>query len=168
MEIKYIKFIEALVVFLIFIIVRRASNKIIDKTRQQKLMQKARAAIVKKAVNLIFLVVMLIIIFSIFGVKQSDLFVYIGSILTVVGVAFFAQWSILSNITSSILIFFNHNVKLEDTVTIMEGKEYEIKGRISNIGLFFVTIITKEEDEITLPNNIFMQKLLKREKANRL
>ena len=168
MELKYLKFIEAFIVILIYFIVRKTSNKIIDKTTQRKFFQKPRAAIVKKAINLVFLIVTISIILTIFGVKQSDLFVYIGSILTVVGVAFFAQWSILSNITSSVIIFFNHNVKLEDTVTIMEGKEYEIKGRVSNIGLFFVTIITADEDEITLPNNIFIQKLLKREKVNRI
>ncbi|WP_299667607.1 mechanosensitive ion channel family protein [uncultured Polaribacter sp.] len=165
MDIKYIKIIEAFIVFFIFIIVRRTSNKIITRTRENKFMQKQRGEIVKKAINLTFLVVTITIILTILGVNQSDLIVYIGSILTVVGVAFFAQWSILSNITSSIIIFFNHNVKLEDSVTIMEGKEYEIKGKVSNIGLFFVTIITEQDEEITLPNNIFIQKMLKKKRT---
>jgi small-conductance mechanosensitive channel len=81
-------------------------------------------------------------------------------------VAFFAQWSILSNITSSIIIFFNHPVKLEDVICIMEAKEYEIEGRVSNIGLFFVTLKTQEGEEITLPNNIFVQKLIKKKTIN--
>ena len=50
---------------------------------------------------------------------------FLGSVLTVVGVAFFAQWSLLSNITSSIIIFFNHPVKLNDSIVILEGKDYD-------------------------------------------
>ena len=44
----------------------------------------------------------------------------------------------------------------------MEGKEYEIEGKIVNIGLFFVTLKTKEGKQITLPNNIFIQKMIMR------
>jgi small-conductance mechanosensitive channel len=107
------------------------------------------------------------LILTIWGVKQADLAVYIGSILTVVGVAFFAQWSILSNITSSIIIFFNHSVKLDDLIIIMEAKDYEIEGKVSNVGLFFVTMKTEGGQEITIPNNIFIQKMIrKKEKTD--
>lgn len=162
MEISYIKVIESLVVIVIFILIRTASNIIIDKTKTSRLIQKSRAKIIKKGVNLILMVLLITMIFIIWGVNQSALAFYIGSILTIVGVAFFAQWSILSNITSSIILFFNHPVKLEDTIIIMEAKEYEIEGRVSNIGLFFVTLKTTENEEITLPNNVFLQKLIKK------
>ena len=65
----------------------------------------------RKSINFIVLTVCLIILLIIWGVKQSELAVFVGSVLTVVGVAMFAQWSILSNITSSIVLFFNHSVK---------------------------------------------------------
>jgi small-conductance mechanosensitive channel len=97
----------------------------------------------------------------IWGVNQSDLAVFVGSVLTVVGVAFFAQWSLLSNITSSIIIFFNHPVKLNDSIIILEGKDYGIEGKIIDIGLFFVKLETKESGEITLPNNVFILKSIK-------
>jgi len=72
-----------------------------------------------------------------------------------VGVAFFAQWSILSNITSSEIIFFSHPVRIDDVVITMAGK-------VMDIVLFFVTLKTEEGQEITLPNNIFMQKMVKK------
>jgi small-conductance mechanosensitive channel len=74
----------------------------------------------------------------------------------VIGIALFAQWSILSN-NLSIIIFFNHSVKLEDTITIID-KDYEVEGRVSDIGLFFVILKTKESEEISIPNNVFIQK----------
>ena len=132
----------------------------------ERLLQKPRAKIIKKGINLTLLIILISVVLAIWGVKQADVAVYIGSILTVVGVAFFAQWSILSNITSSIIIFFNHSIKLEDTIVIMEAKEYEIEGRVSNIGLFFVTIKTIDNEEITLPNNIFIQKMIRKKTNN--
>lgn len=165
MEVSYVKIIESLAVIVIYFLLRKTSNKVINKTMTNKLIQKSRGKIVKKAINITLLFICITLILIIWGVNQSDLAAYVGSILTVVGVAFFAQWSILSNITSSIIIFFNHSVKIGDIITIMEGKEYEIEGRIHNIGLFFVTLKTKENEEITLPNNIFIQKMIKKKKS---
>lgn len=103
----------------------------------------------------------MIITLLIWGVKQSDVAVFAGSVLTVVGIAFFAQWSILSNVTSSIIIFFNFPIKLNDFILILEGKDYEIEGKVIDIGLFFVTLETKDSARITLPNNVFITKTIK-------
>ncbi len=162
MEINYVKFVECAVVITVYVLSRMAFNKLIDKTMTEKLIQKSRGDFMKKIINFTLLSVFLTIILIIWGVNQSDLLVFIGSVLTVIGVGLFAQWSILSNITSSIIIFFNHPVKLNDTVIIMEGKDYEIEGKVTNIGIFFVTIEIGATDEITLPNNIFIQKMIKK------
>ena len=110
---------------------------------------------------MINLSVCFIIILIIWGVDQSELAVFVGSVVTVPGIAMFAQWSILSNITSSIIIFFNHPVKLDDTITILD-KDYETEGRVSDIGVFFVILKTKEGEQITIPSNIFIQKMIKK------
>ena len=162
MEPYYIQIIETVVIILVYLINRLISNKIIDKTLNDKLINSSRGVIVKKAVNLTFVAITVSIILFIWGVNQSEIIVFVGSVLTVIGVALFAQWSILSNITSSVIIFFNHTVKLNDTIAIMEGKEYEIQGKVRSIGLFFITIDLLDGNEITLPNNIFMQKIIKR------
>ena len=161
MKILYIKIIESVIIIVIYLIIKRISFKVINKTLSEKLIQESRGVIIRNVINLILTIVILIFISLIWGVNQSDLAVFIGSILTVVGVAFFAQWSLLSNITSSIIIFFNHPVKLNDSIIILEGKDYGIEGKVSNIGLFFVTLETKESGEITLPNNIFILKSIK-------
>ncbi len=139
-----------------------SSNMLISKNLTGKFIQKSRGEVIRKVINLILLTICLSLISVIWGVNHADLVVFAGSVLTVIGVALFAQWSILSNITSSIIIFFNHSVRLDDTISIMEGKEYEIKGRVTDIGFFFVTLETEEGEEITLPNNIFIQKTIKK------
>ena len=96
----------------------------------------------------------------VWGVDQSELLIFLSTILTVLGVAFFAQWSIISNITSTLIIFFNHPIKIGDHLTIMD-KEYEIEGKLSDISIFFIIIKTKENKKITIPSNVFMQKMIK-------
>ena len=162
MELNYMKIIETILVVGIYVIVRTISFKIIDKTLSDRLLQESRGLLIKRAMHLLFLSIGFIVILLIWGVNQGDLAVFVGSVLTVVGVAFFAQWSILSNITSSIILFFNHPVKLNDSIMILEAKDYVIEGTVSNIGLFFITLQTKESEEITLPNNIFIQKSIKK------
>ena len=136
-------------------------NKIIDKTVATSFMQKTRGKIIKKALNLILILLVSTFVLIIWGVDSSELAFFIGSVLTVIGIALFAQWSILSNITSGIILFFNHSVKLDDTINIMD-KDYEIEGRVSDIGLFFVILKTKNDEKISIPNNVFVQKMIKK------
>ncbi|WP_282124318.1 mechanosensitive ion channel domain-containing protein [Algibacter mikhailovii] len=161
MKIIYIQIIQSLFIIVLYLIIKSITFKVIKKTLSEKLIQESRGILIRNIINLILTLMGIILIALIWGVKQADLAVFIGSVLTVVGVAFFAQWSILSNITSSIIIFFNHPVKLNDSIIILEGKDYVIEGKVANIGLFFVTLETEGSGEITLPNNLFILKSIK-------
>ncbi len=156
-----IKILETLSVIIVYFLIRIVSSKMIDKTVENSLMQKTRGKVIKKGFNTILLLIVLAFLFFIWGVKQTELVVFIGSFLAILGVALFAQWSILSNVTSGIIIFFNHPVKLDDEISILD-KDYQVDGRVSDIGLFFVTIKTKEGDKVTVPSNVFVQKMIKR------
>lgn len=161
MEILNLKIIETLIAVVLYVLLRVVVNKSIDKTVANSLMQKTRAKIVKKSVNLILILTFFIFILVVWGVDQSELAFFMGSVLTVIGIALFAQWSILSNITSGLILFFNHSVKLDDTITVMD-KDYNIEGRISDIGLFFVILKTKEGEVVSIPSNVFLQKMIKK------
>lgn len=163
MNLYYTKIIESLIVVALFIIIQLVMNKLINRTIIKKLIQKSRSQLIKKAINFIFLVICFFFLLIIWGVKHSDLAVFVGSVLTIVGVAMFAQWSLLSNITSSIILFFNHSVKIGDTISIMESKDHEIRGEVIDIGLFFVQLKAEiSEEELTLPNNVFIQKTIRK------
>ncbi len=161
METIKIKIIESVIVIIAYILLRILSSKLIERTMTKKIVQKQRGKIIRKALNLICFTICSIFLLLIWGVDQKELAVFISTVLTVIGIALFAQWSILSNITSSVIIFFNHSVKLEDTITIID-KDYEVEGRVSDIGLFFVILKTKESEEISIPNNVFIQKMVKK------
>ena len=160
MEMPDIKIIQTAIAVLAYILLRIVIGKLIDRTVANSLMQKTRGKIIKKALHLILILIVATFILIVWGVDQTELAFFIGSVLAVIGIALFAQWSILSNITSGIIIFFNHSVKLDDTISIID-KDFEIEGRISDIGLFFVILKTKDDEKISIPNNIFIQKMIK-------
>lgn len=156
-----IQIIETAIVVSLYLLIKVLVNRYINKIIANNISTKGRSKIVKKAINITTFSILLVIILSIFGVDQSELVVFIGSALTVTGIALFAQWSILSNITSGVVIFFNHSIKLDDTITILD-KDYEIEGRISDIGLFFVILKTTDNKQISIPNSIFINKMIKK------
>ncbi len=159
----YIKLIETLAVIIAYLIIRGVVFRLIRKTLEEKSIQPARGILVRRMVRVILIILVVTCVSLIWGVQQSDLVVFMGSVLTLLGVGFFAQWSILSNITASIVIFFNHPAKIQDDIAIMEGKDYMLEGTILDIGVFFTTIVSKlDGQEITLPNNVFMTKTIKK------
>jgi small-conductance mechanosensitive channel len=161
MEKYSLEVIESVVLILSFTVLKFIITKTIDRVAIKFTYQKPRVKIVKKIINLMLIFISLGILFFIWGVDQSELVYFITSLLTILGIAFFAQWSIISNITSTLIIFFNHPAKIGDTISVFD-KDYPIEGRISDIGIFFVIIKTAEGDKITLPSNVFIQKMVRR------
>lgn len=163
---QYLSFVQTIGIFLTYILLRVIISKIINNTRAKRLLQEARSNVIRKVLNLILLAVCIISVLLVWGVDHSDLAIVLSSVLTIIGVAFFATWSLLSNITSSIILFFNSPMKIGDSIIIMEDKDYKIEGKIINIGLFFVTISTGEAEELTIPNNVFIQKSIMKITSN--
>jgi small-conductance mechanosensitive channel len=161
MNLLEIKILETIIAIVLFFVIRLVIIKLIDRTVRKSFLQKTRGKIIKKIFKVVFISIVSIFILSVWGVDQSELFMFMASLLTVIGIALFAQWSHLSNLTSGMIIFFNHSAKLDDTIHIID-KDFNIEGRISDIGLFFVKIKTKEDEEVTLPNNVFLQKMIKK------
>jgi small-conductance mechanosensitive channel len=50
--------------------------------------------------------------------------------------------------------FYKPSVKLGESITIID-KEFDITGRVSDIGLFYVIMKTETDEKIMIPNNLF-------------
>jgi small-conductance mechanosensitive channel len=116
--------------------------------------------VIYKIITFLVYCTVIVLIAFIWGVDERQLIVYISSFLTILGIAFFAQWSLLSNITAGIILYVNYPVKIGDSITILE-KDNNITGEIRDIGAFFITLKTPEKELITLPNAIILQKNIK-------
>jgi small-conductance mechanosensitive channel len=155
-----VKVIETIIAVSTFFILRFVTVKSLMKIQNKYNYSKYRIRPILKFVNLLIFTILIILIIAIWGVEKSKLLTFITSVLTVVGIALFAQWSILSNISSALIIFVSHPVKLGESVTILD-KEFDIKGQVADIGLFYVILKIDTNERIMIPNNIFLQKATK-------
>jgi small-conductance mechanosensitive channel len=154
------KIIESLIVFILAFILRLLITKSLSKIQLKFGFQKARVLLTNKVITILIYITVIVITAFIWGVDEKQLLIYISSFLTILGIAFFAQWSILSNITAGIILFVNYPVKIGDKITILE-KDYDISGEIRDIGAFFITLKTSKNEFITVPNSIILQKNIK-------
>lgn len=157
-EQKYLyQIIATIVALVIFMILRYLVNTIIDNIGKTSEFAESRTQLVKKYIDYFIYMLALLVIISIWGIKPEQIFLFISSVLTVIGVAFFAQWSILSNITAGIILFFSSPFKIGNVIKIMD-KDYPIEAKIIDIRSFYTLLKTAEGEEITLPNNLLLQK----------
>ena len=164
MEVYQLQLFESVLALVGYLISREVAKRIMARVADKYEYPKPRVKVAMKIVNVLFFLLFASFMLFIWGVDQNELVYFITSLLTVVGIAFLAQWSILSNITSTLVIFFNHPVRIGDTITIMD-KEFNIEGRVNDIGVFFLSIKTDDGDQITLPSNVFMQKMVKKKSS---
>lgn len=152
--------IETFIAVLAWVIIRVLLRMVVTQRLKKTDFRESRKRIALKSifgiVNLLFFSVLV----TIWSVDQREILVFLSSIVTILGVAFFAQWSHLSNITSGIIIFFNTATKIGDEIKIMD-KDVDIEGEIFDIGLMFFKIRTQDNEIISIPNNIVLQKAIK-------
>ncbi|PXY41260.1 mechanosensitive ion channel protein MscS [Flavobacterium cheongpyeongense] len=116
-----------------------------------------RTNLVIKYIHILMNILVTISLIIIWGVDTKDIFITISSIATVIGVAMFAQWSILSNVTSGMILFFSFPFRIGDTIKIHD-KDFPIEAEIEDISAFHVNLRTKEGEKIIYPNNLLLQK----------
>ena len=155
---NHYKILETLVVFLFAFFIRLLITKSLRKIETKFGFRNTRILVTNKIISILIYITLLVVVAFIWGVDEKQLLIYISSFLTILGIAFFAQWSILSNITAGIILFVNYPVKIGDSITILEKDSVNnITGEIKDIGAFFITLRTAEKNLVTLPNSIILQ-----------
>ncbi len=157
MQTNKTQIIETLILFGVYVILHFVIKYVINNLLKKTRFETGRRRMAVRAVQLVSSVSTVIFLTGVWGLKQNEIAVFAGTMLTVLGVAFFAQWSILSNITSSILLFFNHPIKLGDYIRVLQ-KDAGYEGEVVELNYFFIHIKTKQNEIITIPNSHFFEK----------
>lgn len=150
-----------LVLFLFIFFTKRA----VKKFALLKAIEPHRKKVILSILYFVYYIITTFLIIGILGVDFKQFIVFISSILAVLGVGFFAQWSLLSNLTSSFILFFYHPVRIGDHIKILD-KDFELAGKVKDIKGFYLLLKTDDDKLITIPNTVLLQKgieLLKNE-----
>ncbi|HAF93001.1 MULTISPECIES: mechanosensitive ion channel family protein [Stutzerimonas] len=109
----------------------------------------------------------LIMVLERFGVSAAVLWTAISGFVAVAAVAFFAIWSVLSNLLCAVLILMLGPFRLGDVVELVESSDKPIvKGRVIDINLLYTTLEEVAEAGtgalVQVPNSLFFQKAVRR------
>ncbi|MGJ7510612.1 mechanosensitive ion channel domain-containing protein [Variovorax sp. GT1P44] len=101
------------------------------------------------------------------GVSGTVLWGAFTGFAAVGAVAFFAAWSVLSNIFCALLIFTTRMFWHGDTVEVLEnGEKPGLKGRVMDINLVYTTLqesgTAQEGTTLKIPNSMFFQRAVRR------
>jgi small-conductance mechanosensitive channel len=157
MELNQLKLIESLILLALYTGSHFVLKNYLNNALKNTQFQRARRKMIIKILQLLATIIFLLILGGIWGLDQKDILIFVSSVLTVFGIAFFAQWSILSNITAAIILYFHHPLKIGDTIKVID-KDFPFEGEITNISYFYIYLKTHDDLIITLPNNIALQK----------
>jgi len=151
------KLLLAGISLLAFWLLRRTSDKLITRLGKDKLLLAQRVNYVRRCVTLLELFVLALALILIIGIGYTEVTLFVSSVFTVIGVALFAQWSMLSNLTASLIIFFAFPYRVGDRVKVVD-KDDDISGIIEEIAAFHVLIRRPSGDLVTYPNSLILQK----------
>ncbi|GGO85492.1 hypothetical protein GCM10011348_34150 [Marinobacterium nitratireducens] len=140
-----------------YFVVSHLIRKLVVSLGQIKKVPPQRMAYISKYFSGLCLVAAVVIVSLIWSLDYGNLMLFASSIFAIVGVALFAQWSILSNVTSSVIIFFSFPARIGHRIRILDDDE-TIVGEIVEITLFQVLLRGANGDTISYPNNLLLQK----------
>ncbi len=115
-----------------------------------------RQRVIVRSINILILLFSLLLLSIVWGIDHHQILVFASSIFAVIGIALFAQWSILSNITAGAILFFSFPYRIGDRVRVL-NKDLPIEGTIEDVTLFFIYIKDKDGFFTTIPNNTVLQ-----------
>ncbi len=147
------------VTLLILIILRYVINKMVRKIGKISDIVEARTLLITKYVSVLLTFIGIGALTFIWGVNFKDLGLLFSSIFAVIGVALFASWSILSNITAGVILFFSFPFKIGDRVRILDKDiESEEPYLVEDIKAFHVNLRKENGELMVYPNNLMIQK----------
>ena len=144
----------ALIIYFTIVVFSKSAIKSFGK---KQAFHKKRIIYINNSTSVSLFVLLCIIITIIWGIDFKNILIFISSLFAVVGIALFASWSILSNITSGVIIFFAFPYKIGDSIIIVDA-ENNIEGEIVDMTIFHIKIKDTNGNKVLYPNNLAIQK----------
>ena len=121
----------------------------------------------RRLISVVLFGAMLPLVLDRLGVSGTVLWTALTGFAAVAAVAFFAAWSVLSNVFCALLIFTTRPFGLHDHVELLEnGDKPGLGGEVMDINLIYTTIREaaaegREPTYLRVPNSLFFQRMVR-------
>ena len=152
-----------LITLIILFILKLIGNTTVKRVGRNSKIVEARVRLITKYITIVLVFLGVGAITFIWGVNFRELGILLSSIFAVSGIALFASWSILSNVTAGVILFFAFPFKIGDKVKIMDKdiSDDSVNNNtyiIEDIRAFHVFLRRENGELLTYPNNLMLQK----------
>ncbi|MEE4279488.1 MAG: mechanosensitive ion channel domain-containing protein [Halieaceae bacterium] len=149
------RYLIALGTLLAWLLIDRVTKTFVEQRADDSRLRERETKTAVRTFRAITLLVSGSIIALAIGIDFRGLLLLGTSVLTLTGVALFANWSVLSNITSFFILLVQSDIKRGNFVRVVEADNY-LEGYIAHIGTFHTRLITEDRQTILLPNNLML------------
>lgn len=157
METYKTQIIATVIALVIFLIIRMIIRLLIIKLGKKNGINIARIRLINRYTTVTLFFIFVLVESFIFKINTRDIALVFSSFFAVIGVALFAVWSILSNVTSGVIMFFSFPYKVGDKIAIHD-KDFPIEAIIEDVRAFQIHLRLDNGDLVTYPNNLILQK----------
>ena len=161
--------LTVLLIVLVAMLLQRLSWRLIQRVDDSYHFPAGLLTITRRLSALVIYSAAVLLILERLGVQGRVLWTAFTGFAAVGAVAFFAAWSVLSNLFCTMLIFATRPFRVLDTIEILEnGEKPGLKGRVRDINLVYTTLEELLPDGhitgtvLQVPNNMFFQRIVRR------
>jgi small-conductance mechanosensitive channel len=152
------QFILTVIIIFSLIVLRWLFRKAAYGIAKRREVNVQRTVLMVRYINTLATFIVLFAILLIWGVEPSQVGVMFSSVFAVIGIGLFAIWSILSNVTAGVILYFYYPFKIGDKIKILD-KDFPVEEAvIEDIQAFQLHLRTPKGELITYPNNLILQK----------
>ncbi|MGO4262058.1 mechanosensitive ion channel domain-containing protein [Lysobacter sp. TAB13] len=122
---------------------------------------------VRRVLSTVIYITALLLFLNRMGISGSVVWTTLTGFVAVGAVAFFAAWSVLSNIFCALLILTTRPFRLYDYIEVLEGGDKPgLRGRVVDINFIFTTLqeshANGDDTVLQVPNSQFFQRSTRR------
>lgn len=160
---------EVLLVLVVAWVLQRLVRAVVRRLVVHRGLPPEMATVLRRVSATLIACAALLLVLERLGVSGTVLWTAFTGFAAVGAVAFFAAWSVLSNIFCTVLIFSTRPFRLHDHIEVLEnGEKPGLKGRVVDINLIFTTLqevaldASDEGSVLQVPNSLFFQRTVRR------
>jgi small-conductance mechanosensitive channel len=158
-----------LLIVMVALLLQRVSWRLIRRFDDRYHFPAGLLVLARRLTALVLYSAAFLLILERLGVSGRVLWTAFTGFAAVGAVAFFAAWSVLSNLFCTMLIYATRPFRVHDTVEVLEnGDKPGLKGRVRDINLVYTTLEELLPDGhlsgtvLQVPNNMFFQRIVRR------
>lgn len=139
-------------------LIRRVLRNWLDRIAPRAHLNPQTITALTRALNATLWTLALLLILGFWGVGVGGLWALLASVAAVIGVGFFATWTMVSNITAFFFVAIWRPFQLGDLIEIIpEG----LRGHVVNRNLMFVELREDNGATVQIPNNLIFQRMIR-------